>query len=803
MNNLLRDAQFGVRMLLKGRVVSAVVVLTLALAIGVTSTIASLVGAVLVHPFPDVKDPGSVVWFFERQGDERQSSTEKLGETVPVSNFFAWKAETTHFQDFAAIVPDRLTVEGAGEPVRVKGFDATPNYFRLMGTKMAFGRDFNPDEDTPGRDQVAILGYAFAERRFGTAAAAVGQKITTQGRSRTIVGVLSRSFAFPGLTDLWVPLVIDPEMRANRNEKEFIAFGRLKPGATTDAANTELAAMAPRLANEFPDVNRGKSAQVLTLHEVFIGKGRSIALLTLVVALLTLLVAATNVGNILFAQGAARRPEFALRAALGASRGRLIVQLLTECFILCAAGGTLGLLVSMWGLDLFVTSMPERIADRMRIYWELSFDASWTLVAVGVTLLTTAVAGLWPAWRISDANVGETLKEHGNRASSGRGHRRILRGLVTGQIAVALGLLAGAACIIVDLVKTEHQTLGFEPTAVLSALVTREETDDGHNKRFFEDLSARLRAIPGVDAVGLTSYQPLSRGHEGVHVAIPGQPRPPPGEEAEAKFAVVDGNYFRAAATEVLEGNVFTGKDDAAGPAVAVLSRRAAETFFPGQVALGKTIELSDRKKHVLCTVVGIVDDIASYFNKEMGMIYRPFGQDPRGEMAALLRGANPDRFDRPVRDAVRALDRSQPVETRPLQVHVDEFLWAPRTTARLIAIPAVIAMLLSVLGVYGLAAYSVAQRRTELGIRAALGAPPRALVALVMREALWIAGVGGSVGLGMALLVVIALGRAEVQGLSPVSAIALGLALVTVVLLASYGPAQRAARASPSLAMR
>jgi ABC-type lipoprotein release transport system permease subunit len=234
-----------------------------------------------------------------------------------------------------------------------------------------------------------------------------------------------------------------------------------------------------------------------------------------------------------------------------------------------------------------------------------------------------------------------------------------------------------------------------------------------------------------------------------------------------------------------------------------VLSRRAADTFYPGQSALGKTIELLDRKRQTLCTIIGIVDDIAAYRNKEMGMIYRPFAQEPRGEMAALVRGANPDRFDRPIRDAVHALDRRQPVETRPLQVHVDEFLWAPRTTAYLIAIPAALAMLLSVIGVYGLAAYSVAQRRTELGIRAALGAPPRALVALVMREALWIAGVGGTVGLGVALAVVIAMGRAKIEGLSPVAAIAFGLILILVVLFASYGPAQRAARASPSLAMR
>ncbi|HMJ54409.1 MAG TPA: ABC transporter permease [Polyangiaceae bacterium] len=804
MNNLVRDARFGLRMLLKGRGVSAIVVITLALAIGVTSTIVSLVGAVLVHPFPDVKDPSRVVWFFERKGDAHQSTTENLGEAVPVANFFAWKAATTQFEDLAAIKPDRQTVEGGGEPVRVKGFAATPNYFRLMGNRMAFGRDFNPDEDTPGRDRVAILGYAFAERRFGTAAAAVGQTITTQGTSRTVIGVLSRSFAFPGLTDLWIPLVVDAEMRANRSHTWLIVFGRLKAGATTAAANEEVAIIAPRLAAEFPDTNRGKSAQVLMLQEVFIGRGRTICILTLLVALLTLLVASTNIGNILYAQGTARRGELALRVALGASRARLIGQLLIESLVLCAAGGVLGCLVSIWGLDLFIASMPQRVADRMRLYWDLRFDASWAAVAAGVTLLTTLAAGLWPALRVSNTSAGETLKEQGNHATLGRSHRRVLRSLVTAQVAIALALLTGAACGAIDLVMTERRKLGFETTGVLEALVTRDQEDEQDNVRFFTDLLERLRAIPEASTVGLVSVTPLSRGDESVQLAIPGRPPAPPGQELEAKLTIVGGDYFAAGGIRVLEGNVFAAKDDRSAPAVALLSRRAAETFFPSQNALGKTIVQLEEKTQTLCTIIGIVDDIASYRHEEVGMVYRPFAQQPRSGMFALVRGTDPTQFDRSVHDAVHALDHRQPVETRPLQVHIDEYLWAPRTTVRLIVIPAILTMLLAVLGVYGVAAYSVTQRRPELGIRAALGASPRALVRLVMREALWIAGIGGTVGLTLSLLLVMALRKTvTMEALSPAWTFALTAALFLVVLLASYGPARRAAGASPSLAMR
>jgi putative ABC transport system permease protein len=269
-------------------------------------------------------------------------------------------------------------------------------------------------------------------------------------------------------------------------------------------------------------------------------------------------------------------------------------------------------------------------------------------------------------------------------------------------------------------------------------------------------------------------------------------------------LTIVEGDYFAAAGIQVLEGNVFTAIHDRSAPAVAVLGRRAAETFFPGQNAIGKTIVHLERKSQTPCVIIGIVDDIAAYRNVDVGMVYRPFSQVPRAEMSALVRGANPALFDRPIRDAVHALDRKQPVEIKPLQVHIEEYLWARRTMVRLIAIPAFLAMLLAVLGVYGVASYSVTQRRPELGIRAALGASPRALVRLVMREAFWIGGIGGSIGLALSLVIVTALRRAaNMQAFAPAWTIALTGVLVLVVLLACYGPARRAAGASPSLAMR
>jgi putative ABC transport system permease protein len=674
-----------------------------------------------------------------------------------------------------------------------------------MGATIAWGRDFAPDEDAAGKDAVAILGHAFAERRFSDPAAAVGQTITLLGRKRTVIGVLSRSFAFPGLTDIWIPLVIDPEMRANRTEARIIAFGRLKPGATLTAANEEVEAMAPRLAAEFPDTNRGCSAQVLNLPEVFLVGMRPVVLMTLVGALLTLFVAATNIGNILFAQGAARRAEFALRAALGAPRWRLVAQLLAECLVLCAIGGGLGLLLSMWGLDLFVTSMPEQVQNRMRLFLDPRFDGAWIAIAASLTLLTTLVAGLWPAWRTSDTIVAEALKEHGNHASSGRKHRRILRGLVTAQVAVALALLGGATSGALHLFAKEQIKLGFEPSRVLEALVVRhDEADEAGNTRFFSDWMKKMQSIPGVDKTGLASVTPLQRGNERAVLAVPGRPTPPAGEELTSHLTVVDGEYFAAAGIRLLEGNVFTLRDDRAAPAVAVLSRNAALRIFPGENAIGKTIIQMEEHTQTACRIIGIVDDVAAYHHPESGMVYRPFAQEPRAEMFALVRGSDPFELAIPVREAVHALDHSQAVETRPLQVHIDEFLWPIRTTVRLILVPAVLSVLLAVLGVYGVAAYSVTQRRPELGIRAALGAPPGALVRLVMGEALWIAGIGGTVGLGLAFVLSTGLHRAlEMEVPSQQWVVLLSAVLLAIVLVASYGPAHRAARTAPSSVMR
>jgi putative ABC transport system permease protein len=807
MNGFFRDLQFGGRLFAKGRLVTAIVVVTLALGIGVTSTIVSLIGSVLVAPFPELTNPKTVVWMFESRGEVDRSR-----EQVSIVDFLRWKAEMHALQSIAAFSSATYTVEGHGEPDAVRGAAVSANYFQVLGTHIAAGRDFNAEEENAGHEHVAILGHAYAEKRFGTAAAAIGQSLSLSGTTYGIIGVLPVSFAFPQAIPVFVPLVFTPEMRRD-GRPSIVVLGRRAPGVTTEATNAELLAIGQRLAEERPDTHRGKSIVALGLTDVFIGKrGRAISLLTLLAALLTLAVASINVGNILLAQGAARRSEIALRAALGASRVRIMLQLLTECLLLCAIGGLLGVMVSSWGLSLFAASMPERTATRMKIYFSLRFDERWIVVALGLTIFTTLVAGLLPAWRLSETKVAEAFKEQGAQATASKGHRRLLKTLVTGQITIALVLLSGAVWCLLDLTHIERTKLGLDPNGVLICDIEREAGDlawvRGHDQprehaAFFRDLLRGLSTIPGLGSTALASQSPMERGFDELRVAVPGRPPAEPGKPLWSAMTAIEGDYFAALRIAVLEGRIFATQDDAEGPRVAVLSRRAADLIFPGEQPLGKTLLLDEKTPS---TVVGIVDDVVAYHHEEVGMIYLPLAQRPTSNLAVLMRGAgDPRQWERPLRDVVRALDSHQPLSgVMPLATHLDEHLWGPRTTVRLIAIPGMLAMLLALLGIYGVAAHSASQRRSELGIRAALGASPRALVQLVMSETLSIATVGAGIGLPLSIILVQALGNAGgVQLLSVLETCALAAALFVLVLLASFGPARRASRVSPSLALR
>jgi putative ABC transport system permease protein len=796
MNDFLRDVRFGARLLVKDRLVTIVAVLTLALGIGATCPIVSLVGAVLLRPFPHLDDPNTLVWLFETKG-----ALDYDHDQVSVADFLQWKRGTTQFDSLVAFTAADETVMGPQGPERVSRASVSADYFRTLGLRVRWGRDFDVGEDTPGRDHVVILGHAYWQRHFASDPHAVGRTLSAAGTPRLIVGVMPADAGFPSTPDIWIPLVVDSEMRDRRTATTLIALGRLKAGASEASANAELAAIAARLAEEHPATNRGTSAQAAKIADLFVGPFRAVDVLILICAALTVLVASANVGNILLAQGTKRRAEIALRAAFGASRLRIVRQLLTECLLLCAIGGALGLLLSAWALDAFRATMPPGVARQVAMLADLSVDGRWIAVSALMTVGTALAAGVGPALRLAETAVIDAIKEQGQQATPASAQRRVSKMLVAGQIALALGLLTGAVAAGREVSRVKATKLGFEPKGVLTGRVAR--TPDAPDTPFYHELVTRLQAVPGVTSVGLVSTLPLEPADQ-VSVHGADRPRPAAGEAPSVRLAVVAGDYFGAAGISILAGRSFTAHDDATAPAVAMLSRRSARLLFSTEEAVSRRVIMLD--DGTTYTVVGIVDDVVAPSGEDRDTIYLPLQQRPRARITALLRTtSNPRSFEGPLRSVVAGLDRNQPVfDIRPLDAIVDESLWLRRTLARLLSVMGGVATFLALAGIYGVAAYSVGQRRAELGIRAALGASPRDLVYLVAKEALFIGVIGTTIGLGLSFLVAVALSHATRQSaLPPTWNGALAAGVFAVMMVASYAPARQAGRIPPSLAMK
>jgi putative ABC transport system permease protein len=795
-NGFLRDVQFGLRLIFRERVVTAVAVLTLALGIGATSPIVSLVGSVLLRPFPHLTDPTSLYWLFETKG----SAIDFDHEQVTPAHFARWKDEASEFASLAALSMAGENILGNSGPERVSRAAVSANYFRTLGLRPLLGRDFELAEGTASHDHVVILGHAYWQRRFAADPAAIGQKLSVGGTPRTIVGVMPRESGFPTAVEIWIPLVIDAEMREKHTEATLIALGRLKPGATEETANAELATIGTRLAAEFPEAHRGTSARAAKIGDLFVGPFHAVDIVILICAALTLVVASVNVGNVLVAQGTRRRAEIALRSALGSTRWRIVRQLLTESFLLCAAGGALGFLLSAWALDLFRATMPEGVARQVAVLADLSVDGRWIVVSAGMTVGTTFVAGLWPALRLAETRVTSALKEQGQNATPSGRQRRLSKVLVGVQVALALAMMTGAVSAVREVSRAEKVNLGFEPKGALTGQIAR--PDGRESTAFYGDFMSRVRAMAGVKAVGLVSSLPLKSGEDIVLFAAD-RPAPAPGEAPSLRLIVAEGDYFDAVGTPILAGRSFNSQDTATSPAVAILSRAGAKRLFSTEAATGKRLMLSAT---TACTVVGVVGDVTSLDGTDRGAIYLPLAQRPRGQLTVVVRTSSPPMtLETSLRDAAIALDRNQPLsDVRALEVVVEESLWLRKTLARLLSIMGMVATVLALVGIYGMAAYTVGQRRAELGIRAALGASPRALVNVVLREALWVGGTGTTAGLGLSFLIVIALQKATGRAaLPPAWNVALAAGLFGVVLAASYGPARRAGRVPPGVAMR
>jgi putative ABC transport system permease protein len=802
---MLSDLRYAIRSLRAAPAFAAAAVLCLALGIGVDSTIFSVVNAILVRPLPFAEERRLVALY-------ATNAKRGIDDNLTFSaDYLDYRRETrAQFSEMGAFqCCDAMSLAADGTAEYARGARITASVLPVLGVAPALGRDFTPDEEHAGRDRVVLLGDRIWRTRFGADRAIVGRTILVNGRAHTVVGVMPVGYRFPETQDLWLPLVTDPGA-LERGSNRFTVIGRLRDGVDLAMASVAVAAIAQRLAHDFPESHVGWSAGVHSLRDRFIPKDVRVAMLLFLGAVtFVLLIACANVANLLLVRASARQREIAVRTALGASRARLVRQLLVESIVIALAGGALGLALALWSLDMVREAIPVEMP-----YW-LHFEIDWpvVLVTLGVSALTGLIFGVVPAISASRVDVLSTLKD-GGRGSSRRGGR--LRGsLVVAEMALSLVLLVGATLMIRSFVAIQHSRLGFDPERVLT--VQLHMSGERYAKTiarasFLQDVLGRVREIPGVTSAAAVSNVALSDDNANSSFSVDGHPRAR-GEEFQAEFDAVSGDYFGALGVPILAGRTFTTREvmDTAQAAV-VVNETAARKFWGGESAIGGRIRwggASDTTQRWL-TVVGVSRDM---LDRELGKptpphLYVAYPRSAWSRMTLVVRTAGDPASAAPaVRAAVHALDPAIPtfeVYTLNQVIQRNFSLWLPRFYGGMFGAFAVVALALAAVGVYGVISHGVAQRAHEIGVRIALGAARRDVIALVLRGGGRLALFGLAVGLPLAFGVARLLGGFlfGVGSGDPLTFAGVSLFLASVALLATYIPARRASRVDPMVAL-
>src|SRR5262252_1305313 len=655
MDIMLQDLRYGIRKLAKNPGFTAVVVLALALGIGANTAIFSVVNAILLHPLA-FKDPGRIamVWMDNRKLGVDQDWHSYL-------NFLEYKNGSQTFEDIAAFNDRSFNLTGAGDPIRVLGAWATASLFPVLGVDPTLGRAFTSDEEEPGRDLVVVLSHGLWQRRFGADPQIIGQQISLNGKNRTVIGVMPASFRFPDKdAELWVPLSPDPQLRNNRHALWLKAVGRLKPDVTLEQARADMNTIAGRLEQQY-DFMSGYGVNLVPIHDQVVGSVRPALLVLLGAVALVLLIACANVANLLLVRGAAREREIAVRAALGAARGRLVRQMLTESIVLATAGGVAGLLIAVLGLRVLLTLAPVDIPrlDQIRVDWQV------LVFALGVSLATGVVFGLVPALQASRPDLNESLKEGGRGSTAGIRGRRIRGALVVSEIALSPILLIGAGLMIKSFVRLQQFNLGFNPDRMLTLrlqLPRSKYKEESQIAGFYRELLDRVGNQPGVQSAGAISTIFLTKTPYSTNFTIQGRPPLRPGEQIEVPIDSINPNYFRVMGIPLLRGREFTSDDKAGAPGVVMINQTFARRFFPDEDPIGKRFVygVPEGPNPPWLTIVGVVADTRrTGFDAEVRPeTYLPYSQSPDKWMYVIVRSSSsPISLIGSVRGAVWAID--------------------------------------------------------------------------------------------------------------------------------------------------
>jgi putative ABC transport system permease protein len=813
MESVWRDIRYSVRSLLQARVFAAAVILTLALGIGANTAIFSIAHAVLLRPLP-FKDPQQLVQVWE---NNRRRNVPRYG--VAPGNFFDWRQRNTVFQETSAFNHLNMNLTGHGEPVRLLGAGVSASLFPLLGVSPALGRGFLEEEGELGRHQVAILAHALWQNRFGSDTAIIGQPVSLNDQSFTVIGVLPADFQLPYMTpgaregsqpiDVFIPLAMDSKESQHRGTHPLRVFGRMKPGVTLEQAQSEMDALAAQIEKENPESNVGKGVTLVALHEQLVGDFRLALLVLLGAVAAVLLIACSNVANLLLARALARRKEIVIRAALGAGRGRLVRQLLTESLLLAVLGGLAGLSLAYWAVEL-VRSLAAANISIPRAQ-EISLNTEVLAYALGVSLLTALVFGLAPAWIACKVNLNDALKQSTRSSTKGALEFRLRGLLVVSQIALATMLLIGAGLLLRSLWQLRSVNPGFRPARILSMELSLPESrykEPPQVNSFYDRLIERAQALPGVQSFAGAAYLPLSGSSNAWSFQIEGRAPLPPGHYRMAGWRPVTANYFPTMGIALVRGRTFAPGDTADAPPTVIINQAMAREFWPNEDPLGQRLKFGGGPWR---TIVGIVEDVHhdrldSQPVAEMFFPYQQLGFSWRSITLLARAEGEPLGLAASLRSVVRELDSDLPVyNVRTVESMLSASMSRPRWNLLLLVIFAAIAVILASLGLYGVMNYAVSQRVPEIGIRTALGARPADVVRLILKQGAALILLGVLLGLGGAF----ALSRVMetlVFGITTTDAATFAGAavlLAAVALTASYLPARRATKVDPLVALR
>ncbi len=795
-----KDVRYALRLFAKSPGFVTIAVLALGLGIGANVCIFSFFNVYLLRPLPSVREPDRLaVIYGERRGGIM------YGSSWP--DFVDFQKRSQSFESMVAIQDTAPIIAGRGEPERVDGAQVSSGFFDLYSVAPVLGRPFMPTEYGAGGEPVVVLSDGFWKRRFGGAPGAVGQNIVLDNISYKIVGIMPPQFRFSWENyDLWTPL--QDTGQAARGRRPLEVMGRLKPGVTFAKAQAEMSTIAHSLAAQYPETNQDMDLSVRDLvQNMGQGPRESISILMWVVAFV-LLIACSNVANLQLARATGRSGEIAIRVALGASRWRIIRQVLTESVIVALAGGVLGLVLALAGGKYLVTTLPPNIQPTNGNLLDPTLLGFTALVA----LLTGVVSGIAPAFQVSRVGVNDTLKE-GGRSGSGHAKGRLRSSLVVLEVTLAVVLLLAAGLLIRSFAALQNATPGFRVDGLLAANVWVPEAKyptPELRTAFFRDLTERLSALPGVQSAAASTRLPLYGGSGGNNFTVEGQPVNA-GQESFARTRSVSPGFFQTLGIPLLRGRYFSEQDAETSLRVIIVNERLVQQYFPNIDPLGKRLRFGAANSTApWMTIVGVAGNIkqGSMLSPPYPEIYSPFRQNPGMSAWLVLRAKNGDAaaLAGALRAEVRAMDRDQPIANlRTMQSMLDDVLVLPRLMMGLTTIFAVIALWMAAMGIYGVVSYSVAQRTRELGIRMALGAGGGDVIRLVLRHILWLIALGVGLGVPVAAAVTRTL-QAFLYGVGardPLTFVLVPLVLAGVAVFASYVPARRATRVDPVVALR